>query len=74
MQSNSKSFSRMEEQRILADIKSYKQGLVQLENFEKKKKLHDQLEVSRQEKEKELNVRSFVYLELKKNYFFEKLS
>jgi hypothetical protein len=43
MRNNSRSFSRLEESRLLNDIKQHKHGISQLELYEDRKKSYDKL-------------------------------
>ena len=56
MQFNMKKFSPHEETRILNDIAHHKRGMVLLEQFERKKKLYEELRHSSSTKKQELDV------------------
>jgi hypothetical protein len=55
LQNNGGPFSRPEESRLLNNIRTHRQGLVQFENFEEKKRAHDQLTESHTLKRTELD-------------------
>ena len=58
MQFNMKKFSPHEESRILKEISDLKSGMVLLEQFERKKKLYEDLRQSSGAKKQELDVRA----------------
>ena len=55
VENNSRPFSRVEESRLLKNIKEHKQGLAQWEVYEEKKRAHDQLDKSHSDKKRELD-------------------
>jgi hypothetical protein len=55
MLSNFRTFSRIEESRLLNNIKIHKQGLVLFDNYEQRKHAYDRLEAMHSEKKSELD-------------------